>query len=88
MSLGWFSAVGYVEAGTSSSVNALGAGRLVSLHCDPGGSAGTVTFTGGSLNGVVVTLSTGKAFDWSPGTVQDCKSITFSVPMDWLVEWA
>ena len=75
-------------AGTGGgTVNSVGAGRVITVHAYANGADGTVTFTGGTLDGVVVTLRNGTGFDWTPGTEQTCLThMVFSGSLDYFVE--
>lgn len=64
-------------------------GRVMTLRAFAVGSDGTVTFTGGTLNGLVVTVRSGSGFDWTPATEQTCLTeIVFGPSLDYFVEWA
>ena len=67
---------------------AAGTGRVMALHAYANGSDGTVTFHGGTLDGLVVTVRSGLTFDWTPASEQTAlTSVVFSGSLDGLVEW-
>ena len=64
-------------------------GRIMTLRAFANGSDGTITFTGGTTDGLVVTVRSGAGFDWTPATEQTCLThVVFSSSLDFFVEWA
>lgn len=69
--------------------NAAGSGRVVNVWAFANGADGTITFHGGTLDTVVVTVRSGTSFAWTPGTEQTATtSAVFSGSLDFLIEWA
>lgn len=62
--------------------------RVMTVRAFGNGGDGTITFTGGSLNGLIITVRNGTGFDWTPATEQTCAtSVAFSAALDYFIEW-